>query len=113
MKTITKEYNVLEISDIEKAVSDFLGEPTKISEIDCELKYWIDDDDKPTEMYLDFGECTAEDLFYDNELKGYYIDGKRLSLSDPTHPLDEIFAFDVSEFRSFNAWTDLESKYGF
>ena len=33
MKTIIKEYNVLEISDIEKAVSDFLGEPPKISEI--------------------------------------------------------------------------------
>ena len=38
MKTITKEYNVLEVSDIEKAVSDFLGKPTKISEIYCELK---------------------------------------------------------------------------
>lgn len=111
MKTITKEYNLLEISDIEKAVSDFLGEPTKISEIYCELVYWIDDDDKPTEMYLDFGECSAWDLFYDKELKGYYIDGKRLSLSDPSHPLDEIFAFDVSEFRGFETWTDLESKY--
>ena len=58
-----------------------------------------------------FGECSAWDLFYNEELKGYYIDGKRLSLSDPFHPLDEIFAFDVSEFYSFEAWTDLESKY--
>ena len=111
MKTIIKEFNVLEISDIEKAVSDFLEKPTKISEIHCELTYWIDDDDQPTEMYLDFGRCSAEDLFYDKELKGYYIDGKRLSLSDPNHPLDEIFAFDISEFGSFTSWTDLASKY--
>ena len=111
MKTIKKEFNVLEISDFEKAVSDFLEEPTNISEIDCELKYWIDDNGQPTEMFLDFGDCSAYDLFYNEELDGYYIDGKRLSLSDPTHPLDEIFAFDVSEFCSFDAWTDLESKY--
>jgi hypothetical protein len=108
MKTIIKEYNVLEISDIEKAASDFLGEPTKISEIDCELKYWIDDDDQPTEMFLDFGECSAWDLFYNEELKGYYIDGKRLSLSDLWHPVNEIFAFDVSEFGSFYKYTDIK-----
>jgi hypothetical protein len=33
--------------------------------------------------------------------------------ADAYIPLDEIFAFDVSEFRSLDAWTDLESKYGF
>ena len=105
MKTVIKELNLLEISDIEKAVSDLFGKSIKISEIDCHITYWFDDDDQPTEMYINFGDCTAEDLFYDKELGGYYLEGKRLSLSDPWHPLDEIFAFDVFEFNSFEIWT--------
>ena len=112
MKTIIKEINALEISDIEKAVSDFVEHPVKISEISCELTYWIDTDHLPTRMFLDFGFYgDANDLFYNEELGDYYLDGKRLGLSEPWLPLNEIFAFDISEFGSFTSWTDLESKY--
>lgn len=108
MKTIVKEFNALEISDIEKAVSDFLEEPVKISEIECELTYWIDDDNQPTQMFLDFGDCDANDLFYNKEQDGFYLNGKRLALSEPWLPLNLLFAFDVSEFKAFRTWTDLE-----
>ena len=106
MKTIIKELNLLEISDIEKLVSDSNGRPTKISEIVCTITYWIGMESyQPTQMFLDFGYCDAND-FYNAELGGFYLDGKRLSLSDPWHTLDEIFAFDVSEFKSFHIWHD-------
>ena len=108
MKTIIKEINALEISDIEKAVSDFLEESVKISEIDCEITYWVDDDNQPTQMFLDFGECDANDLFYDKKLDGFYLNGTRLGLSEPWLPINEIFAFDVSEFKSFHVWTDID-----
>ena len=108
MKTILKELIALEISDIEKAVSEFLEEPVKISEIDCEITYWFDDDNQPTQMFLDFGECDANDLFYDEEKEGFYLDGIRLSVSEPWLPINEIFAFDVSEFKSFNVHTDID-----
>ena len=108
MQTIIKEINALEISDIEKAVSEFLEEPVKISEIDCTIKYWFDDDNQPTQMFLDFGECDANDLFYDEELGGFYLNGERLGLSEQWLPVTEIFAFDVSEFRSFSVETGLD-----
>ena len=92
-------------------MSDFMEYPVKISEIDCEITYWFDDDNQPTGMFLDFGCCDANDLFYDEEKKGFYLNGVRLSVSEPWLPLNEIFAFDVSEFRSFTSWTDLESRY--
>ena len=111
MKKAIKELILLEISDIEKAVSDFMEYPVKISEMACSITYWIDDDDQPVEMFLDFGCCDANDLFYDEEKKGFYLDGIRLSVSEPWLPLNEIFAFDVSEFRSFTSWTDLASRY--
>ena len=110
MKKIIKEIIALEISDIEKAVSDFMEYPIKISEIDCEITYWFDDDNQPVEIFLDFGCCDANDLFYDEEKKGFYLDGIRLGVSEPWLPLNEIFAFDVSEFRSFHKWTDLADK---
>ena len=111
MKKIIKELIALEVSDIEKAVSDFMESPVKISEMDCSITYWIDDNDQPVEMFLDFGRCDANDLFYDEEKKGFYLNGVRLSVSEPWLPLNEIFAFDVSEFKSFTSWTDLASRY--
>ena len=111
MKTIVKELIALEISDIEKAVSDFMECPVKISEMDCSITYWIDDNDQPVEMFLDFGCCDANDLFCDEEKKGFYLNGVRLSVSEPWLPLNEIFAFDVSEFRRFTFWSDLASRY--
>ena len=39
MKTIFKEINLLDIEDIEKAVSDYLGEPVSIKDMDCSFVY--------------------------------------------------------------------------
>ncbi len=76
MKTITKELNLLEISDIEKLVSDINGCPTKISEIVCTITYWIGmESNQPTQMFLDFDYCDANE-FYDAESGGFYLDGK-------------------------------------
>ena len=106
MKTITKEINVLEIEDIEKAVSDFFGEEVKLNELDCTLTYWIAFPDfSPDGMSLKFnspkGICYSADLFYDKKGGCYYLDGKLLGLSAHWLPVNEIFAFDVSEFKSF------------
>ena len=111
MKTIIKEINVLDIADIERAVSKHLERDVSISEIDCSLAYCIPmDSGEASGMYfeLTIGEdfCDSLDLFYDDELKGHYLDGKQLCLDEPWLPVNEIFNFDISAFKSFRSWTD-------
>ena len=108
--TITKEINLLDISDIEQAVSKHLGRTVVISEIDCTLAYCIPmDSGKAIGMYfaLTIGEdfCDSFDLFFDEELDGHYLDGKQLCLDEPWHSENEIFNFDISAFKSFDSWT--------
>ncbi|MBE6789167.1 MAG: hypothetical protein E7539_05815 [Ruminococcaceae bacterium] len=111
MKTITKEINLLDIADIEQAVSNHLGKKVTISEIDCSLAYCIPmGSGKASGMYLELtiGDdfCDSLDLFFDDELNGHYLDGKPLCLDEPWLAINEIFNFDVSVFKSFDSWTD-------
>ena len=114
MKTITKEYNVLEISDIEKSVSKYLGKPTSINEMRCSFVYLLADDYSPYGMeFLLFvrGEnVTSYDLFYDEEKNGYYLNGDRLGLDEPWLPINEVFNFDTSAFRFFRIYSEWEWK---
>lgn len=101
MKTIIKEINLLDIADIEHAVSNYLGKKVTISKIDCSLVYCIPlDSGEASGMYfeLKIGEdfCNSFDLFFDEELDGHYLEGKRLCLDEPWLPVNEIFNFDVS-----------------
>ena len=111
MKTIIKEIYSLEICDIEKAISNFWGDKININEIDCTLTYWIAlEEFRPDGMSLEFnspkGTCYSADLFYDEKIGGwYYLNGKLLGLSAYWLPINEIFAFDVSEFKSFVSLT--------
>jgi len=111
MKTIVKELNLLDIEDIEQAVSNFIGEQISISQIECSLAYCIPmDTGKPIGMYLelDVGNKSFDsfDLFYNEKLKGHYLNGKQLCLDESWLPINEIFNFDVSAFKSFDSWTD-------
>ena len=107
MTTITKELNLLDVEDIENAVSDFLGESVKISDIDCVLFHAIDTCDgfypggSYFELATDEGSCDSFDLFEDDEL-----DGKPLALGETIATKEEIFNFDVSLFRSFEEACD-------
>lgn len=114
MKTIVKEINLLDIEDIEKAVSHFFGEEISIADIDCELIYHVDfDKEEPfnyDEMVLSFtycdDDCLSSDLFWDEELDGYALNGKILWVKGEFRPVNEIFSFDVSAFNSFDSWSD-------
>lgn len=111
MKTITKELNLLDVEDVEKAISEYLGRKVDISEVDCYLAFCVPADTcEPDGMYLNF-EIDEEsfdsfDLFWDDDKDGYYLDGKVLSLSEPYAKVEEIFNFDVSAFKSFETGVD-------
>ena len=114
-KTIVKEINLLDIVDIEQAVSKHLKREVSISEIDCALVYCIPlDTGKPSGMYLELtiGEdfCDSWELFYDDELEGFYLDGEQIKffcLDESWLPVNEIFNFDISAFKSYDCKTDM------
>ena len=111
MKTITKEINLLEIEDIEQVLSGWFDTEVKIGEVECRLAHCVPaDTGEPNGAYLEFqigGKfCASYDILYDDDLDGHYLNGKRLSLDEPWAAEDEIFAFDVSVFKSFVAWID-------
>ena len=111
MKTIMKELNLLDIEDIEQAISKHFDQKVAVSEVECTLVYCIPVDSRePNGAYLDFtiGEdsCDSFDVLYDDELNGHYLNGKRLSLDEPWLPAEEIFNFDVSAFKSFETFID-------
>lgn len=110
MKTIIKELNLLDIEDIEKAVSSQMDRQVTISEIECSLVYCIPcDSGEASGMYLEFTvddeQLYSFDLFYDED-DGHCLDGKKLSLDEPWLPVSEVFNFDTSAFKSFDSWTD-------
>ena len=111
MTTITKEINLLDVSDIEQAVSKHLGRTVVISEIECSLAYCIPmDSGEASGMYFELNieddSCDSFDLFWNDDLTGHYLDGKRLCLDEAWLPVEEIFNFDISVFKSFDSWTD-------
>ena len=107
MTTITKELNLLDIEDIEKAASEFLEREVAISDIECVMQYggfgFDEEDHTPGGIFLIFTvddeEFDSYELFDDDG--EYRIDGKPLSLNAPWLPKEEIFNFDVSAFKSF------------
>lgn len=128
MKTIIKKINSLEIEDIEKAVSDYIGEARSINNMRCSLIYYLSGDYKPKGMrfvlyfvsirnskVVNGTLCpqrwavSSYDLFYDKEKKGHYLNGKQLSLDEPWLPISEVFNFDTSAFEAFTShieWYD-------
>ena len=111
MKTITKEINLLDIEDIEQALSEHLGRKVAISEVGCTLVYCIPmDTEEPNGAYLEFqvgsDECSSFDVLYSEDEGAHCWQGKKLALDEPWLPVEEIFNFDVSAFKSFDSWTD-------
>lgn len=112
----TFEFDALEKEDIEKAITDFLGRPVTLSDVDCTVIYWIHSVDEeifrayPDGVGLTFqvGDdcCDDDDLFLNGKDEGSrYWNGTEISAMglDYNYPFpDEIFAFDVSEFKSFS-----------
>ena len=113
MKTIVKEIHLLDIEDIEQAVSNYTGEAASIEDIGCTLFYHLADEDRPNGMSFVLDDANGDfissyDLYYDEELKGHYLNGKRLSLDEPWLPVNEVFNFDISAFESFETDTEFD-----
>ena len=106
MKTIVKELVLLDVKDVEEALSAELDRKVSISEVDCTLEYYHDiDDGYPTGMLLAFEvddeEYEAGDLFGCSDDDAITWKGKRLSINEDYLPVNEIFNFDTSVFKSF------------
>ncbi len=98
---------MLELSDIEQALSRQFGQDVSISEVKCVLTYFIDKESFEFDsMTLDFtvGEksCDSIDLFSNTEGGYHYIEGKHLCLDEPWLSKEDIFAFDISLFKCFD-----------
>ena len=111
MTTITKELNLLDIADIEAALSAYLDRSVTISQVECTLVRMIPaDTEEPEGAYLEFrvgdDECDSIDLFCEEDGDEHCLKGKRLSLDEPWVPAEEIFHFDVSAFKAFDSWVD-------
>ena len=113
MKTIAKELNLLDIEDIEEALSSYWERNMTIAEVECTLTYCIPGDTAiPSSMYLDFANgdefCDSFDLFDKEESYIFTWKDKELSLNEAWLPIEEIFAFDVSAFKQFKI--DIDSS---
>ena len=78
MTTVTKELVLLDVDDIEEAVSAYFGEKVSISEMECILTYFVPmDEGIPKGMVLDIlvnkKSGDAFDLFTDNDDSCVYI----------------------------------------
>ena len=92
-------------------MSVFLGRKVSIAEMDCSLSYCIPADTcEPSGMHFVLtiadDECDSYELFYDEEMRGCFLNGKPLCLDEPWLPISEIFNFDVSAFKSFKSEID-------
>ena len=116
MKTITREINLLDIEDIEEALSTYMNKKISISDVKCSLVYCVPaDTNEASGMYLEFvvdesidfyENPSSFDIFQNENGDCHYWKGKRLALDEPSLPVEEIFNFDVSAFKSFDSWTD-------
>ena len=116
MTTITKKLNLLDTRDIEEALSIYLEKEISLSDIECTLRRFV------TELLLLPEKIVLEFLISDlssydepilsleifsNEKDGLYWKGKKLSLNEPFLPVEQIFNFDVSSFKSFGIMTEV------
>ena len=114
MTTITKELNLLDKEDLEKAVSEFLGRDVSVSEMECTLVHSIPaDTGEPDGAILELttgdDSCDSLDLFWGENMGGHYLNGKRLSLDEPWATAEEIFNPDtltMDDFKSFDSRVD-------
>ena len=116
---VTKEYTLIDVEDLEKAVSEKAGRPVKISEMDLSLDdcfpydtmtpagmvflITIDDANGNKEYY------GVKDLFFDRKKDIYVINGELCSesfLQETFLDTDLLFNFDISLFRSFERSVD-------
>ena len=113
--TVSKEYNLLDVEDIEEALSAHVGESVSISNVYCELTYFMplggellsqtpitltfygDEDDDDTY----FEDVYSFDLFQNEKGESNYWKGKLLAINEPYLPVDLLFNFDVSAFAGF------------
>lgn len=110
-KTVTKELNLLEIEDIEQALSDYYDKQISLANVECTLYYCIREDTcELSDSYLrfDVGDqwCDTFDLFYDDEEAEFVVNGKIPSFSGTCLRPEEIFNFDVSAFKKFEYGID-------
>lgn len=115
VQTVPEKQNAkgqLSVKELENAVAKYLGKSVAISKIACTLVYVIPaSTGKPTEMHLSMTvgdkEFSSLDLmFFDKKRGGYYLNGERLALDESWLPVEQIFNFDVSMFKSFETETD-------
>ena len=110
-KTITKELNLLDIEDIELALSKHYDRKISISEVKCTLVYCIPlDTCELSGSYLEFdvGDdwCESFELWYDEEENELLVNGKEPSFVRECLCQEDVFNFDVSVFKKFECRTD-------
>ena len=116
MTTITKELNLLDIQDIEEALSIYLDKEISLSDVECILRRFVTEVLLlPEKIVLEFS--IDEPIGYDepilsleifsNEKDVLYWKGRKLSLNEPFLPVEQIFNFDVSSFKSFGVMTEI------
>lgn len=111
MKTIVKKLILLDVEDVEEALSSYWGKSVSIAEVECTLTYSVPADTAtPSGMYLEFADgdefCDSFDLFDEDDSSVFTWKDKKLSLNEAWLPVEEVFAFDVSAFKQFNVDTD-------
>lgn len=119
MKTITKEFNLLDIEDIEEALSACLEKEIAISDVECTMWRSVTEQELlPQRIILAFitdeMSCDDEPIYsfeiFSKEKDGFYWKGKRLALNEPYLPVEQIFNFDVSKFKAFCIMTEYEAE---
>ena len=111
MKTIIKEINLLDIEDIEEALSSYIGKKISISDISCSItRCFSASSGNPFGLFLNFDvdgrDESIDDLFWDDDKKCHCWKGKELGWEEPYPLIEEIFNFDTSAFKSFFAGED-------
>ena len=111
MKTITKKLTLLDIKDIEEAISTHLGKKVAIGDVACTLIYFVPaDTGLPNGMDIEFTVddeiIDSFDLFYDDDADAFCLNGKELSLNELALRAEAIFNFDTSVFKSFDCYPD-------
>ena len=116
IETLPNTTHPLGLQDVEYAVSAYLKKQVSIADICCTLVYVIPaSTGEPQEMHLamtvDTKEFSSLDLmFFDKKRQTYCMHGKRLALDLPWMPVEEIFSFDVSLFKSFEITEDTDES---
>lgn len=110
MTTKTKELNLLDVKDIEDALSDYYEREIKISEVGCTLYYCITVEGDNYGSYLKFfvGDdwCDSWDLWGDED-SDVLINGVIPSFENDCLQPEDVFNFDVSAFKSFDTEIDM------